>query len=108
MKHFVSADAVCSEAFGTDAFEEFLLNIRLYCIMYFQIMLLGKFRYVIDSLSEQLHVVIIEWSGDFVELFYRAVVKHFALSISRVLHYFRFWQKTIAKIAKKSVILRPD
>ena len=66
---------------------------------------LRHFRGMVDCLVEQIHVVIVERRRDFVKLFYCVDIQHFILCIPvkfRML--WEFVPKTIAKIAKKSVI----
>ena len=70
VKHFIAAYAVCSKSFCTDEFKKFSLDICLDGIMNLYVMSFSQFRYMVKCAAEELHVVIVEWSGDVVELFY--------------------------------------
>ena len=76
MKDFIAAHTVSSEACPANIFKQSPLNICLYCVMYLNIVSASKFRYMIDCSSEQFHIVIVEWSGNLVKLFYCIDVQH--------------------------------
>ena len=77
MKHFIAADAVCSEALAADVFEKSSLDICLDCIVHLDVMPACKFGYMVNCLSEQFHVVIVEWGRDLVESLYGVDIQHF-------------------------------
>ena len=105
MKDFISTDAVCSEALAADVFQNPSFYICLNGIMYLDAIPFSHFCGVVDCLVQQHLVVVVERCGYFVQLFYSIDIQHFVLLgfvKSRL-----FWEivsKTIAKIAKKSVI----
>ena len=109
MKHFVTAYAVCSEAFAADVFKKPSLYIGLYGVMYLYVVLLSKFRYMVNGLAEKLHVIIVEWSRDLVKLLYCIDVQHnILILVVESLRHLKNRGKTVAKITKKSVFSQND
>ena len=76
MKNLIAADAVSSEAFPAYIFKQSSLNICLNGVVYLNIMSASKFRYMVHCLSEQVHVIVVEWCGYLVKLFYSIDVQH--------------------------------
>ena len=109
MQHFVAADTVCSETFGTDLFQQSALYVCLHCIVNFYVVLFSKDCNVFYGTAEQVHVVIIERSGNAFEPFYCIDIQHFRYVFYSSLYCaFQKRRKTIAKVAKKSVISQPE
>ena len=104
VENFVAAYAVSSEAFGTDIFQKSSFYICLDCIMNLYVVLLSKFRYMIYSLVEELHIIVVEWSSDLVQVFYCVNIQHniLHLVVGRAMAPLNRG-KTVAKITKNSV-----
>ena len=105
MQDLVSADTVCTESLAADVFQKPSFHIGLDGVMYPDSVFVSHFSGMVCGLAQQVHVVIIEWSRDFIQLLYCVDIQHIIFNESRLRH--RFGEntpKTIAKIAKKSVI----
>ena len=104
MKYLVAAYAIGSEALGTYIFEQPPLYVRLDRIMHLYVVLMCKDSDMVNSSSEQVHIVVIERSLNFLEVLYSVEIQHVVSFYTVTL---RLWgvkrAKTIAKIAKKSV-----
>ena len=70
MKHLVAAHAVCAEPFGTDIFQQPSLHICLNGIVHLDVIGRCQFRNMIHSLVKEVHVVVVERSGNAVKLLY--------------------------------------
>ena len=70
MKHLVAAHAVCAEPFGTDIFQQPSLHICLNGIVHLDVIGRCQFRNMIHSLVKEIHVVVVERSGNAVKLLY--------------------------------------
>ena len=109
MQHFVAADAVCSEPLGTDLFQKSSLYVCLHCIVNFYVVLFSKDSNMFYSTAEQIHIVIIERCGNAFESFYCIDIQHFRYVFYSSLYCaFQKRRKTIAKVAKKSVISQSE
>ena len=76
MQYFISTYAVSSESAAAYIFKKPSLYIRLHCIVYLEVMHACKLCYVIDRLSEQVHVVEVERSSNLVESLYGIDIQH--------------------------------
>ena len=66
MQHFVSADAVSSEALAADVLKQLALHVCLYSVVYLDAIFLSHFCGIVHCLAEQVHVVVIEGCGNFI------------------------------------------
>ena len=77
--------------------------------MYLYVVLLSKFRHIVNCLMEEFHIVVVEWSGDLVQVLYCIDIQHNILFCVPECHgVLQNQGKTVAKIAKKSVFSQYD
>ena len=70
MQHLVSADAVRSESFRADVLQQPSFHICLDGVMHLKVVLSCELRYMVHSLMEKVHIVVIERSRYFVKPLY--------------------------------------
>ncbi len=70
MQDLVAADAVRAESFAAYVFKQPPLDVGLDGIVHLYPVFCRKFRHMVHCPAEQVHVIIPERGGNFVQLFY--------------------------------------
>ena len=76
MQHLVTAHAVCTETLAADILQQPSLDVCLHGIMYLYAIPFSHFSSMVHRLAQQIHIVIVERSGNLVKFLYNIDIQH--------------------------------